>query len=587
MYTALYREWRPADFDGLVGQEHITAILKNQIKTGRISHAYLFSGPRGTGKTSTAKIFAKAVNCRENREGNPCGECAVCKELVNENNMDVIEIDAASNNGVDEIRDLREKVRYAPAVGIYKVYIIDEVHMLSIGAFNALLKTLEEPPAHAIFILATTQPGKLPSTILSRCQHYQFRRIAPRVIVKLLSEICEAKGIKIGPGALEDIAAWAQGGMRDALSLLDQCAGMGDAVTREALAELLGSASPERLFSMGEGLLGDDAVPVIEQLDAFIQEGGDLEVLIADLIGHLRNVMMALILPDPGEVIYGDAATLEQYRAQAKEASRERLLRALDRLIELQADLRYSEQPRMLIEMTFVGICRPLPEESHDDLLDKLDRLTRMAAGQGGKPMKQAVQAKPAPVEKPEAKKAKTEAVNPQPKETEKKALIENAAPEQDAAVAETPVPEEISAPDESLAEDPESAGGQALAAEGAITKSWRDLLKKMRKQNRPLVMALTKAHVTGESEHILELVFSTEDDIYKSTVTAPGKKEWLRDFIQGELGKTVDIRVRSESIPSPEPVPVMADVPEIPPEEAVQSVMDVFGAEYVEVPET
>lgn len=578
MYTALYREWRPADFDGLVGQEHITAILKNQIKTGRISHAYLFSGPRGTGKTSTAKIFARAVNCRENREGNPCGECAVCRELSNENNMDVIEIDAASNNGVDEIRDLREKVRYAPAVGTYKVYIIDEVHMLSIGAFNALLKTLEEPPAHAIFILATTQPGKLPSTILSRCQHYQFRRIAPRVIVQLLSEICEAKGIKTGPGALEDIAAWAQGGMRDALSLLDQCAGMGEAVTREALAELLGSASPERLFAMGEGLLGDDAVPVIKELDVFIQEGGDLETLIANLIGHLRNVMMALILSDPADVIYGDAATLENYQAQAKNTSRERLLRALDRLIELQAELRYSEQPRMLIEMTFIGICRPLPEESRDDLLDKLDRLERLAAGQGGKPMKQAaVQAKPAPMEKPKAEKPKADAVKPQSKE------IQKAASEQASAVK----PPETSVPDEAPAQGREPAENEDLAAEGAVTKAWRDLLKKMQKQNRPLSMALAKAHVAGESEHIVELVFSTEDEIYKSTVIAPGKKEWLRDFIQGELGKSVDIRVRSESIPSPEPVPILEDVPEIPPEEAVQSVMDVFGAEYVEVPET
>ena len=585
MYTALYREWRPADFDGVVGQEHITSILKNQIRTGRISHAYLFSGPRGTGKTSTAKIFARAVNCGANREGNPCGECAVCKELSNENNMDVIEIDAASNNGVDEIRDLREKVRYAPAVGTYKVYIIDEVHMLSIGAFNALLKTLEEPPPHAIFILATTQPGKLPSTILSRCQHYQFRRIAPKVIVGLLSEICEAKGIETGPGALEDIAAWAQGGMRDALSLLDQCAGMGEAVTREALGELLGSASPERLFAMGEGLLGDDAVPVIEQLDAFIQEGGDLEVLIADLIGHLRNVMMALILSDPAEVIYGDAATLEQYQAQAKKASRERLLRALDRLIELQGELRYSEQPRMLIEMTFVGICRPLPAESHDDLLDKLDRLTRMAAGQGGKPMKQAAaQATPAP-EAPKAKD-KTEEVKPNRKEPEaKKPDIQKAAPKQ-APAEEAPTAEEPPAVDAAAQE--EGAGEpKDQTGEGAITKAWRDLLKEMRKQNRPLAMALAKAHVSGESEHILELVFSTEDDIYKSTVTAPGKKEWLRDFIKAEMGRSVDIRVRSEAFPSPEPVSIQDDVPEIPPEEAVQGVMDVFGAEYVEVPET
>jgi DNA polymerase-3 subunit gamma/tau len=567
VYTALYREWRPADFDGLVGQEHITQILKNQIKTGRISHAYLFSGPRGTGKTSTAKIFAKAVNCTAVKDGNPCGACAVCKELSNENNMDVIEIDAASNNGVDEIRDLREKVRYAPAVGRYKVYIIDEVHMLSAGAFNALLKTLEEPPGHAIFILATTQPGKLPATILSRCQHYQFRRIAPKVIVALLKKICKAKGIEAGAGALEDIAGWAQGGMRDAISLLDQCAGTGEVVTKESLAALLGSAQPERLFAMTDGLLGDDVVPVLEHLDAFIQEGGDLETLAADLIGHLRNVMMALILPDPADVVYGDAAVLKRYQVQAKATSRERLLRALDRLIELQAELRYSEQPRMLMEMAFVGICRPLPGESHDDLLDKLDRLERLATQGEGQSKKQEVKdVKPPPAEKPQAKEAKPKGERPKAIEIESKA-------EEEAATAETASAEEAPA-------------GETV--ENSIKEAWVDLLKKMQKKNRPFCMALSKAHVERETKHILELVFSTEDEIYADTLNVNGKKDWLKGFIKEETGRTVDIRVRSAPVPSPEPFPVWEDAreeaPEDVPEEAEQRVMDFFDAEYVDV---
>lgn len=559
MYTALYREWRPADFDGLVGQEHITQILKNQIRTGRISHAYLFSGPRGTGKTSTAKIFAKAVNCADTHDGNPCGTCAVCRELSNENNMDVIEIDAASNNGVDEIRDLREKVRYAPAVGRYKVYIIDEVHMLSIGAFNALLKTLEEPPGHAIFILATTQPGKLPATILSRCQQYQFRRIAPKVIVSRLRQICDAKGIEAGPGALEDIAGWAQGGMRDALSLLDQCAGTGAAVTKEALAALLGSASPERLFAMAEGLLGDDVIPVMQNLEAFIQEGGDMETLVADLIGHFRNVMMALILPDPAEVVYGDAATLIQYRAQAQGTSRERLLRALDRLIGLQAELRYSEQPRMLIEMVFVGICRPLPQESNDDLIDKLDRLERLAKAQSGKPNVQGTkEAKPAEPVKPRAAKIAPPAVKAEP-------VIQAeppAAAEQAAAV--------------------EAVSPESDTASGTIQDNWSKLLIQIQKKNRPLFMSLSKAHIGQETNHILELVYSVDDAIYADGLNVNGKKEWLRNFLTEEMGRTVDIRVRNVQMspPPPPPEPEKEAEPEADP---VQSVMEFFDADLTE----
>lgn len=375
------------------------------------------------------------------------------------------------------------------------------------------------------------------------------------MIMDRLSEICAAKGIEVGPGALADIAAWAQGGMRDALSLLDQCAGMGKAVTRESLSALLGSASPERLFSMAEGLLGDDVVPVIEHLDAFIQEGGDLETLISDLIGHLRNVMMALLLPDPSDVIYTDAATLSRYRDQAQKTSRERLLRALDRLIELQAELRYSEQPRMLIEMAFVDICRPLPEESYDDLLDKLDRLSRLAAGLGGQTERQ----EPTPAKTPEPPADK-----PQPK-----------------AEKETPPAMEPAAADETTAEAaPEENPG--AEAKGTITGAWRNLMKKMKKQNPPLAMVLAKSHITEESEHILELAFAAEDEIYKNSVMIPEKREWLQGFIREELGKTVDIRVTTTAIPSPEP-----DLPMENPEEVIQSVMDFFGGEYVEATET
>ncbi len=293
-YTALYRKFRPAEFEDVKGQDHISQTLQNQIKANRIGHAYLFCGTRGTGKTSVAKIFAKAVNCQSPVNGSPCGECAMCKAISAGTSMNVIEIDAASNNGVDNIREIREEVAYRPTEGKYKVYIIDEVHMLSIGAFNALLKTLEEPPEYVIFILATTEVHKIPITIMSRCQRYDFKRITIDTIAERLMDLMQREGVEVEERAIRYIAKAADGSMRDALSLLDQCIAfyLGEKLTYDHVLEVLGAVDTEVFSRLLREILNRDVSKVIGALDELIMQGRELSQLVTDFTGYLRNLLL-------------------------------------------------------------------------------------------------------------------------------------------------------------------------------------------------------------------------------------------------------------------------------------------------------
>ena len=293
-YQALYRAWRPDTFTEIVGQDAIVRTLKRQVMSGRVAHAYLFCGTRGTGKTTAAKVLARAINCLNPRDGDPCGECEVCRALKAETSMDVSEIDAASNNGVDEIRDLREKIKFPPTLTRYKVYIIDEVHMLSTGAFNALLKTLEEPPEHAVFILATTEPQRLPATILSRCQRFDFHRISIETIIERLMVVLGGIGRTASEEALNEIARAAEGAMRDALSLLDVCLSYTDGeVTGQLARDVLGTAGRGAMFDFVDALIDGDAGSALQQIDAVTRRGGDSQVFIRDTAAHLRAVMLA------------------------------------------------------------------------------------------------------------------------------------------------------------------------------------------------------------------------------------------------------------------------------------------------------
>ena len=293
MYQALYRKWRPQDFSAVYGQPHVTKTLQNQLCSGRISHAYLFTGSRGTGKTTCAKILSKAVNCLSPVDGNPCNECEICRGIDNGSILDVIEIDAASNNGVDNIRDLREEANFTPANAKYRVYIIDEVHMLSIGAFNALLKTLEEPPSHVIFILATTEIHKLPSTILSRCQRFDFKRIAPEDITSRLLYVAEKENVNLTENAANLIARIADGGMRDALSLLDRCFAMGTDIDENAVSDAAGIAGTIHLFSFSEYVANGDFTSSLKLVSKLHSESCDIDSLCTELTLHFRNLMVA------------------------------------------------------------------------------------------------------------------------------------------------------------------------------------------------------------------------------------------------------------------------------------------------------
>ena len=373
-YTALYRKFRPQGFESVKGQDHIVTTLKNQIKAGRIGHAYLFCGTRGTGKTSIAKIFAKAVNCQNPIDGSPCGECALCKAIASGASMNVIEIDAASNNGVDNIREIVDEVSYSPAEGKYKVYIIDEVHMLSIGAFNALLKTLEEPPAYVIFILATTEVHKIPITILSRCQRYDFRRITIDTIVDRLKELIQAENIQVEDRALRYIAKTADGSMRDAISLLDQCIAFhfGEELTYDKALNVLGAVDTVFFSRLLEQILAKNVSGCIELLEEIVIQGRELSQFVTDFTWYLRNLLLVLSSDDIEDVIDVSTENLNKLKEEAQMTDMDTIIRYIRIFSELSGKLRYSAQKRIWIEVALIKLCKPSMETDEQSLLGRV-----------------------------------------------------------------------------------------------------------------------------------------------------------------------------------------------------------------------
>ena len=379
MHKALYRVYRPKTFEDVVGQEHIVKTLKNQIKNNNIGHAYLFSGTRGTGKTSTAKIFARAVNCLNPINEEPCNECEICIDTLNDNIMDIVEIDAASNNSVDDIRELRESVKYTPSKAKYKVYIIDEVHMLSQGAFNALLKTLEEPPSYVIFILATTEPHKIPATILSRCQRFDFKRVSSKDIADRMSYICEKENIQAEDKALSLIARNSQGALRDALSILDQCMSFGnDKIEYNDVIELLGTVNIDELFQLSQSIIDEDTKKSLQILNEFIIWGKDIRNLINDLIDHFRNLMVCKVSKDLDEIISLPEESIERLKEQSKTININDLIRILNILSETQDSMKSSSNTRILAEVTMMKIAQPMFDESKEALIKRIENLEKI-----------------------------------------------------------------------------------------------------------------------------------------------------------------------------------------------------------------
>ena len=376
-YTALYRKWRPQTFKDVKGQDHIVTTLENQILSRRIGHAYLFCGTRGTGKTSVAKIFARAVNCEHPVDGSPCGECPSCKQILAGTSLNVAEIDAASNNGVENIREIREQVQYPPTEGRFRVYIIDEVHMLSTGAFNALLKTLEEPPSYVIFILATTEVHKIPVTVLSRCQRYGFKRITVNTIADRLKELTDAEGMQVEEKALRYVAKAGDGSMRDALSLLDQCAAFhfGEMLTYEHVLDVLGAVDNSVFRELFRAVTEQKTKECILKLEEMVIQGRELSQFVTDFIWYLRNLLLLKTAESAEELLDMSEDNLKLLREDAQLADENTLMRYIRVFSELSNQIRFASQKRVLIELAFIKLTKPEMEMSLDAVLERLDRL--------------------------------------------------------------------------------------------------------------------------------------------------------------------------------------------------------------------
>lgn len=492
MYQVLYRKYRPKVFSDVYGQDHVTSTLKNEIKNGRVSHAYLFTGSRGTGKTTCAKILAKAVNCEHNVDGEPCNECEVCKGLDNGSIYDVVEIDAASNNGVDNIRELRDETNYAPSRGKYRVYIIDEVHMLSTGAFNALLKTLEEPPAHVIFILATTEVHKLPATILSRCQRFDFKRIQPETMAVRLKEVAGLEGLSLDDDAAVLIARIADGALRDGLSILDQCAGRSKEINSDLVSEVAGLAGREAMYKLSDCIANSDSNTAMSIISDLYQNSFDMERLCVEMINHFRNFLVAKTVRKSRELIICTDDEYNTILEASKGFTVESIVFALDLFQNTLVTIKGGASARIEVEMAFIKLCEPKMDESIASFLDRVSKLENaIKSGVKVQPTQTAV---PAPKEeyvpkeepKPQPKAEPTPEPTPEPEPTP----VEEEPPVQEQQpVVETPPVEHKTAPPVS---DPN---------ETVEFTQWGDFMDVLHRTNIPLfgVLSGSKGYVRGE----------------------------------------------------------------------------------------
>ncbi len=501
-YTALYRQFRPKSFDSMAGQEHIVRTLKNQIKNNRISHAYLFCGPRGTGKTSAALVFAKAVNCMHNVDGDVCGECEYC--MQSGENIDIVEIDAASNNGVDEIRDLREMVRYMPALGRYKVYIIDEVHMLSSGAFNALLKTLEEPPEYVIFILATTEVHKIPATIISRCQRFDFKPITVNEITGVLSKISTKMNIPADKDALNAIARWANGGLRDAIGLFDQSIDYSNGkITLECVNQVIGTASLDFIVPFIKAIADGDVSALLSKIDEIVNQGKDLSVFSKDITNHLRNILMCSLTGSSNMLQDIDQATISSYSELAKAFTNTRLLRAIEILSSLESDLRYSGQARIIVELAFIKICRPEVSEDIESLKDTVETLQKeLSEG------------------KFEVKKSDT------PKKS--KVSIES---------------------DENSSMPTDIIKKAKVVMDGPLTDVWKAYINELKKTDVRMYGFLKNTVFSQTGEESADIIFSPKDSIFAQSLEKLNKKEAIQEALFQKTGKKLSLTIKSEAV--------------------------------------
>lgn len=462
-YTALYREWRPKVFDDVVGQEHITTTLKNQILNDRIAHAYLFCGTRGTGKTSTAKVFAKALNCLNLKDGEPCNECEMCKRINEGLSMDVTELDAASNNGVDKIRDIIDDVQYPPQESRYKVYIMDEVHMLSQGAVNAFLKTLEEPPKNVVFILATTDPQKLPITILSRCQRFDFKRIGVSEITARLRKIVTEQGVLADDNSLKLIARVADGAMRDSLSILDQAISMGDGkVTYDDIVSMLGLVTDKYLFDLTDSVIERNVEKSMNVIEEIVKEGKDIYAFIKDLITHYRNLLMIKVTNNPEEVLDMSNDNIENLRQQSSRIRSEEIMRSIRILQEAEESAKLSKQSRIYLELAVIKMCKIEYDTSKEVLLARINKLENII----------------------KSGNIKVNVSSDSSEKSEKSSETASKAPAQ-----KQPAKAEVRKPDVKITEDSDVDLSSTVTIND-VQKSWQDILEAFKARRKMVIYA-------------------------------------------------------------------------------------------------
>lgn len=524
MYQALYRKYRPQVFADVVGQEHVTKTLMNEIKTGRTSHAYLFTGSRGTGKTTCAKIFAKAVNCEHPHDGDPCNECEICRGIDNGSVMDVVEIDAASNNGVDSIRDIRDEANFTPVNGKYRVYIIDEVHMLSIGAFNALLKTLEEPPEHVKFILATTEVHKLPATILSRCQRFDFKRISPEDIAARVLYVAGKEGLDVTQDAANLIARLADGALRDALSILDQCMGHGKHIDEAVVNEVVGLTGKQHLFDLADAIIRHDSASALDQINDLHNHSIDMERLCSELINHFRNLMVCRAVSDPQNLIVCSPQELQEYQAAAQNCSMSDIMNALNVLGETLTFIRKGLNRRVEMEMAIIRLC------NGEEVVPAAPRprtAARPAAAQSAAAPRPAKPESPQPVYEPEPVPPPLDDDMPAPPEEPEPA----AEPQQSAQDQPTPA-------------QPDNSQNGPLSRQ-----TWNALVKEMAKHN-PSVIGSASAAQAARVGRYLEIV--PNNPVFQHFLEQSGYQELIRNATQTVLGVKLEPRAVDSISESP-----------------------------------
>lgn len=553
MYQALYRKYRPKSFSDVYGQDHVISTLKNEINENRISHAYLFTGSRGTGKTTCAKILAKAVNCENSIDGEPCNECEVCRGLDSGAIYDVVEIDAASNNGVDNIRDLREEANYTPTRGRYRVYIIDEVHMLSAGAFNALLKTLEEPPAHVIFILATTEVHKLPATILSRCQRFDFKRIQPETMAVRLKEVASLEGMELNDDAAVLIARIADGALRDGLSILDQCASRSKTVTSELVSEVAGLAGREILHKLADCVSSHDSSTAINLLSNLYQNSYDMERLCVEMINHFRNYLIVKTVNKSRELII---CTDDEYNSivdGAKKFTLESIIFALDLFQMTLGRIKSGVNSRIEMEMSFVRLCDPRLEESNQAILDRLSQLERtvkngvstQTVSQPAKtqtPVEPQPQVEPQEAQKTEPSETVSPAIEPPVQETEPK---NEPTPVKAPAVEPEPQPaiEPTNAPvyNEPMPNSREEAPVEPQQKQSVEFDQWAEFMDIIHKTDIALFGVLNGSSASIVGEHF---VIDSPNPTIKEFIKISTHAKAIRNAVESLVGRPLKLAV-------------------------------------------